>query len=160
MLAVSAAYNFSRIGPHRPFLRRADEAAIFLMIAGSYTPFTTQRLDGAWAITMTAVVWGIAALGVFGKLFAPRVSEKLWTLVYVAFGWLAVVALGPLIQGVTMTALVLLVIGGLLYTVGALLFLQPALPFRRAIWHTFVVAAAAVHYAAIFVGVAAASPLG
>ena len=156
MLAISAAYNFSRIGPHRPFLRRMDEAAIFLMIAGSYTPFTTQRLEGAWAVTMTLLVWAIAIFGVFGKLFLTHISERAWTMVYVAFGWLAVIAMRPLIEGVAMISLILLVIGGLLYTMGALLFLRPTLPYRRAVWHTCVVTAAAAHYAAIFVGVAVA----
>lgn len=156
MLACSAAYNLTKVSPARPFLRRLDEAAIFLMIAGSYTPFTTQRLDGAWAWSMTSVVWGIALAGVAGKLLFPKISEKVWTLVYVAFGWVAVVAIRPLIDGVAMAALILLAVGGLIYTSGALIFLKETLPFRRAIWHTFVVAAAVVHYVAIFTGVAAA----
>lgn len=158
MLSASAAYNLTHVSRARPFLRRMDEAAIFLMIAGSYTPFTTQRLEGLWAVSMTALVWAIAAVGVFGKLFAPRISEKVWTMVYVAFGWVAVIAIRPLVEGVAMTSLILLVIGGLIYTTGALVYLKDGLPFRRAVWHSFVVAAAAIHYAAIFVGVAAAGP--
>jgi hemolysin III len=157
MLAASAAYNLTHLTPARPFLRRLDEAAIFLMIAGSYTPFTTQRLDGVWSIAMTATVWAMAAVGVFGKLFATRVSEKVWTLLYVAFGWVAVIAIRPLIEGVAAGALVLLVVGGLIYTTGALVYLKESLPFRRAVWHTFVVIAAAIHYAAVFVGVAVAA---
>jgi hemolysin III len=157
MLSASAAYNLTHAVHARPILRRLDEAAIFVMIAGSYTPFTTQRLDGAWAIGMTALVWVLAGVGVAGKLLAPRVSERAWTLLYVAFGWVAVIAIWPLVHGVTMSALILLVIGGLLYTTGALVFLKAGLPFRRAVWHGFVVSAAAVHYAAIFVGVAVAA---
>ena len=156
MLACSAAYNLTKVSRARPFLRRLDEAAIFVMIAGSYTPFTTQRLDGAWAWTMTILVWAIAAAGVAGKLLAPKISERVWTFLYVAFGWVAVIAIRPLIHGVAMDALALLVLGGLVYTTGALIFLKDKLPFRRAVWHTFVVAAAAIHYAAIFSGVAAA----
>ncbi len=157
MLGCSAAYNLTKVSPARPLLRRLDEAAIFVMIAGSYTPFTTQRLEGAWAWSMTSVVWAIAAAGVAGKLLFPRIPEKLWVLLYVAFGWVAVVAIQPLIHGVTMWALILLAVGGLIYTSGALLFLRETLPFRRAIWHGFVVAAAIVHYVAIFGGVAVAS---
>jgi len=156
MLACSAAYNLTKVSRARPFLRRLDEAAIFVMIAGSYTPFTTQRLDGAWAWSMTILVWVIAAAGVAGKLLAPNISERAWTFLYVAFGWVAVIAIRPLIHGVAMDALALLVLGGLVYTTGALIFLKDKLPFRRAVWHTFVVAAAAIHYAAIFSGVAAA----
>lgn len=157
MLSASAAYNLTHLTPVRPFLRRLDEAAIFVMIAGSYTPFTTQRLEGWWSIVMTVVVWSLAALGVFGKLFASRIPDKVWVLLYVAFGWVAVVAIRPLVHGVASNALVLLIIGGLVYTTGALLYLKDSLPFRRAVWHGFVVAAAAIHYAAIFVGVALAA---
>lgn len=156
MLSCSAAYNLTKISKARPFLRRLDEAAIFVMIAGSYTPFTTQRLEGAWSWSMTTLVWAMAACGVAGKLLAPQVSEKVWTLLYVAFGWVAVIAIQPLIHGVAMGALMLLVLGGLVYTTGALVFLKESLPFRRAVWHSFVVAAAAIHYAAIFAGVAVA----
>src|SRR5688572_22369629 len=104
MLACSAAYNLTKISPARPFLRRLDEAAIFVMIAGSYTPFTTQRLEGAWAWSMTSVVWAIAAAGVAGKLMFPKIPEKAWVLVYIAFGWVAVAAIGPLINGVAVVA--------------------------------------------------------
>lgn len=157
MLACSAVYNQARASAVRPLLRRLDEAAIFLMIAGSYTPFTTQRFSGDWAIGMTAAVWAAAVAGVIGKLFAPGLPERLWTLVYVGFGWFAVIAIGPLISGVPMTALALLVVGGLIYTTGTLIF-HSRLPYRRAIWHGFVVAAAGVHFAAIWTGVVLAAP--
>jgi hemolysin III len=136
-----------------------DEAAIFIMIAGSYTPFTTQRLSGAWSIGMTAAVWGLALAGAAGKLFSSRLPDWVWTLVYVALGWIALVALRPLIQGVPVLALALLTAGGLIYTTGALIYHSPRLPYRRAIWHGFVVTAAAAHYAAICAGVVLAKPL-
>jgi hemolysin III len=158
MLACSTAYNLTNPTRARPFLRRLDEAAIFLMIAGSYTPFTTQRMDGAWAISMTVLVWGLALAGVAGKLFTSRLPDWVWTVGYVAFGWVALIALRPLIQGVPIVALVLLIIGGLIYTTGALIF-HSRLPYRRAIWHGFVVAAAGAHYAAICAGVVLATAL-
>ena len=157
MLALSAAYNFAR-ERWRPMLRRLDHAGIFLMIAGSYTPFTTQRFDGQWAISMTALVWSVALAGVAGKLLTNRIPDKVWTGIYIAFGWLVVVAIKPLVQGVPMAALVLLIVGGLIYTTGALVF-HSQLPYRRAIWHGFVVAAASVHFAAICTGVVLAAPL-
>jgi hypothetical protein len=87
MLAFSAVYNLSHVSTARPALRRLDEAGIFLMIAGSYTPFTTQRLDGAWSIGMTSLVWAIAVAGIVGKLAFPKISERVWTALYVVFGW-------------------------------------------------------------------------
>ena len=157
MLACSAAYNLSRPSRVRPILRRMDQAAIFLLIAGSYTPFTSQRLEGGWAIGMTALVWALALGGVAGKLLTDRLSEKFWCAVYVAFGWVAVIAAKPLWEGVSPPALGLLAVGGLIYMAGVVLFLGKALPFRRAIWHGFVVVAAAVQQAAIWTGVVLAS---
>ena len=148
MLACSTIYNLTKVSRARPVLRRLDEAGIFLMIAGSYTPFTTLRFHGSWAVSMTTLVWGLALVGVVGKLLIPRIPDKVWTLFYISFGWVAVIALKPLIGGV-----------GLIYTTGALLFHLERLPFRRAIWHGFVVCAAAIHYAAIMTGVTMAAPL-
>ena len=153
LLATSAIYNLRKPCPKRRLFRKLDEAAIFLLIAGSYTPFTTQRFEGGWALGMTAAVWIAAFAGVFAKLFLHRVPEWAWSLVYIAFGWLIVVALKPLIAGVSLVALILLAIGGILYTVGVPFFLWQSLPYRRAIWHTFVVAAAATHFAAVVTGV-------
>lgn len=156
MLGCSAAYNLSRPSAARPWLRRLDEAGIFLMIAGSYTPFTSQRFSGGWAIGMTALVWAVALAGVAGKLLLKKTPDWLWTAVYVAFGWLAVFMIRPLFVDVPTGAFVLLVVGGLIYTTGTLVF-HSQLPFRRAIWHGFVVAAASLHYAAIFSGVVLAA---
>ncbi len=156
MLGCSAAYNLSRPSAARPFLRRLDEAGIFLMIAGSYTPFTTQRFTGAWAWGMTALVWTVALGGVAGKLLLTKTPDWLWTAIYVSFGWLALVMIRPLIIDVPTTAFILLVIGGLIYTTGTLVF-HSQLPFRRAIWHGFVLAAASLHYVAIFTGVVLAA---
>ncbi len=153
MLVFSAIYNLGRVSPSRPFLRRLDEVGIFLMIAGSYTPFTTQRLVGPWAVGMTALVWGIALAGIVGKLAFPRISERFWTALYVLFGWVAVLALHPFSRSLSISTLGLLVAGGLTYTAGSLAFLNPRLPFRRAIWHSFVCAGAALHFGAIAGGV-------
>jgi hemolysin III len=96
---------------------------------------------------------------VVGKLSGARIPDKVWTLLYVAFGWLIVVAIKPLVSGVPMTTLILLVAGGLIYTTGALIY-HSRLPYRRAIWHGFVVTAAASHFAAICIGVVLAPPVG
>lgn len=153
MLTASTVYNQTRPCAARPILRRIDEAAIFLMIAGSYTPFTTQRFEGGWAVGFTLLVWAIALGGVFAKLVAPRLSDAFWSGVYVLFGWLAVIALKPMMDTVHPVALGLLVAGGLIYTAGVFVFISPKVKFRRAIWHGFVVTGATAHWAAVLVGV-------
>lgn len=153
MLTASTVYNLTRPCAARPVLRRLDEAAIFLMIAGSYTPFTTQRFEGAWSIGFTVLVWAVGLGGALAKLWAPRLSDAVWSAVYVAFGWLAVFALKPMLDTVHPAALVLLVLGGLIYTAGVFVFISPKVKFRRAIWHGFVVTGATVHWAAVLVGV-------
>lgn len=153
MLACSTIYNASNPCAARPVLRRLDEAAIFLMIAGSYTPFTTQRFEGWWSVGFTLLVWTLAIGGVLVKMVAPRISDRFWSLVYIGFGWLAVAALKPMIDTVHPLALGLLVLGGLIYTAGVFVFISPEVRFRRAIWHGFVVAGAGVHWCAVLVGV-------
>jgi len=153
MLGCSMAYNLAENHKRKALLRRFDHAAIFLMIAGTYTPFTTLRFDGAWAISMTTIVWALALVGAAGKLFLPGVSKKVWLIFYIALGWMVVAALGPLLEGVPRAGLILLAVGGALYTLGVPFYVWERLPFRRAIWHGFVVAAAGVHYAAVLTGV-------
>ncbi|WP_372707812.1 hemolysin III family protein [Brevundimonas sp.] len=153
MLTASTIYNQTRPCAARPVLRRLDEAAIFLMIAGSYTPFTTQRFEGAWSIGFTLLVWTVALAGVVTKLVAPRISDAFWSAIYALFGWLALLALKPLMDTVHPVALGLLVLGGLIYTAGVFVFISPKVKFRRAIWHGFVVTGASVHWAAVLVGV-------
>lgn len=156
MLTCSTVYNLTHPCAARPILRRMDEAAIFLMIAGSYTPFTTQRFEGGWALGFTLLVWSVALAGVFAKMLVPRISDAIWSAVYVGFGWLAVFALKPMIETVHPAALTLLVVGGLIYTAGVFVFLNQRIRFRRAIWHGFVAAGAGTHWAAVLVGVALA----
>jgi hemolysin III len=152
MWVASMAYNLAS-PRRRPLLRRLDHAAIFLMIAGSYTPFTTQRLHGAWAWAMTAVVWTLALGAAAGKLFAPGLGKGFWVVLYLALGWAAVVAIQPLLASVSLLALGLLLAGGLVYSLGVIVYLNRKLPFRRAIWHGFVAAAAGTHFAAVLIGV-------
>jgi hemolysin III len=153
MLGCSMAYNLAENHERKSLLRRFDHAAIFLMIAGTYTPFTTIRFDGAWAVSMTTIVWSLALIGAAGKLFLPGVSKKIWLVFYIALGWMVFAALEPLLEGVPLAGLILLAIGGALYTLGVPFYVWEKLPFRRAIWHGFVIAAAGVHYAAVLTGV-------
>ena len=152
MFACSAAYNFAG-ARRRPLLRRFDHAAIFLMIAGSYTPFTTQSLTGTWSIAMTAAVWTLALAGAAAKLFLPGLARGFWIGLYLALGWAALAALKPLFANLSLAALILLAAGGIIYSLGVIVYARRSLPFRRAIWHGFVLAAAGTQYAAVLIGV-------
>jgi len=135
------------------FLRRCDHAAIFVMIAGTYTPFTLLRLDGAWSWGLTSAVWLIAAIGMLMKL-SPRCDLRFASAApYLLLGWLGLVAIDPLFRSLGWETLGLIGLGGALYTIGVLFHIWDKLPFHNAIWHAFVLAAAAVHYAAVVMGV-------
>ena len=152
MFAFSAAYNFAH--PRwQPFLYRLDHVGIFLMIAASYTPFTTQCLHGAWSWGMTIAVWSLAMIGILVKLCLPALNDVVTTSLYLALGWVVLVAVKPLVHNTPLATLILLAAGGAVYSVGAVLFMVKRLKFRRAIWHGHVLAGAATHYAAIMVGV-------
>ena len=152
MLIASAVYNFSRPSPARRILRRIDEAAIFLMIAGSYTPFTIKLLPPEYALGITAALWVAALAGAAGKVLWTGLSDRAWCFIYLAFGWLAVVVLGPIAITLPPLAIALLVIAGATYSAGVLLYLNHAIPFRRALWHGCVIMGAAGHYAAVLIG--------
>ena len=152
MLGCSTAYNLAG-DRWRPLLRRLDHAGIFVMIAGSYTPFTTQSLSGAWAWGMTGAVWAIAGAGAVAKLVLPGLGRRFWIGVYLALSWVVLVAARPMLAALPWTALALLLLGGGLYTLGVTFYVNKRLKFTRAIWHSHVVAAAGAHWAAILVGV-------
>ncbi len=154
MLGCSCAFNLGRFTRHADWLKRLDHSAIFLMIAGTYTPFTLLDLTGAWSLSLTSVVWTVALAGVALRLFHSRLFDRVSLGLYLALGWLGVIALPPLIHALDTPALVLLVVGGGLYTAGLIFHLWERLPFQNAIWHGFVVAAAATHFAAIVISVA------
>jgi hemolysin III len=152
MLTFSTAYNFSH-ARWQPYLYRVDHAGIFLMIAASYTPFTTQLLHGTWSWAMTATAWSLAIVGVVIRLLVPRMGDVVITGFYLVLGWIVVVAIKPLVEATPLPALAFLVAGGLVYTLGAVLFTLKRLKFRRAIWHGHVLVGASAHYAAIMIGV-------
>jgi hemolysin III len=153
MLGCSAAYNLASDTSRRGLLRKLDHAAIFLMIAGTYTPFTTCRLHGVWAIGMTTAVWTGAVTGAAMKLIYPRRIARVSTAAYLALGWIILVGIRPLLSSVDVQTAVLLGVGGALYSIGTGFHLWRTLPFHNAIWHSFVLVAASCHYAAILHGV-------
>jgi len=154
MLGCSAAYHLRRTSPRRDWLRRLDHAAIFAMIAGTYTPFTL-KLERAWATGLTAGIWTMAALGIAAKLWRPRALPSLSVALYLALGWIGLVALGPFTSTLALTTLLLLALGGVLYSAGVIFHLWQRLPYQNAIWHGFVLVAAGVHYSAVLTVVGA-----
>lgn len=150
MLLCSAFYNGGSHPPRRDLLRRLDHAAIFVMIAGSYTPFLLVKLKGAWSYWLLIYVWAVAGLGVAFKLIWPYRFERLSVLLYLFLGWTVLVVIKPLFAAVSVTTIALLAAGGVLYSVGVMFHLWERLPYQQPIWHCFVVAGAACHYAAIF----------
>lgn len=152
MLSLSTAYNFAA-AKYQPLLRRFDHAGIFIMIAGSYTPFTTQHLTGAWAWGMTSAVWGIAGLAALAKLLLPGLGKGFWIAIYLVLGWLMVIAVQPIMQSLGLAPLILMAVGGLLYSVGVIFYANKQMRYRRAIWHGHVVVAAAVHWVAVLLAV-------
>ena len=153
MLGCSAAYNLASSASRREFLRQLDHAAIFLMIAGTYTPFTTCRLHGVWAIGMTAAVWTGALTGAVIKLISPSRIERVSIFAYLGLGWIILAGARPMLGSVDVWTAVLIGVGGVLYSIGAGFHLWRTLPFQKAIWHSLVLVAASCHYAAVLHGV-------
>lgn len=156
MLGCSALYNMTTHAALKARFRRLDHAAIFVMIAGTYTPFALMVIGGIWGIALLAFVWSIALAGVTVKLFFPLRFERISVATYLLLGWTVLAAFQPLLDGASLAALVLLLLGGGLYSIGVVFHLWERLPFQNAIWHVFVLAAAACHYAAILIDVAIA----
>ena len=150
MLGCSAAYQLLRSSRRRELLRCFDHSAIFLMIAGTYTPFTLLRIRPFWDVALTAAVWSIALAGIGLRLLNPRMFDRVSIGFYLALGWAGLAAIAPLVPLVHVSTLVLLGAGGLLNTAGVVFHVWERLPFQNAIWHGFVLMAAAAHYAAVF----------
>ncbi|WP_092041480.1 PAQR family membrane homeostasis protein TrhA [Methylobacterium pseudosasicola] len=150
MLGVSAVYNLYPVSPRKWLLRRADHALIYLMIAGTYTPLVALVGSGPRAYVLLAVIWLVALIGIAVKLFLPGRFDRLSIALYLLLGWSGLLAYESVIAALQPTALWLLAIGGLLYSVGVLFHVWRTLPFQNAIWHGFVLAATACHYGTIW----------
>jgi hemolysin III len=154
VFGASAAYHRGEWSPAAlRRMKRLDHSMIFVMIAGSYTPISVLVLDGAWSVVILAVVWAGAAVGITLKLARVDALPVVTGVLYMALGWLALVALPQFVRGLSAPATALLVTGGLLYTAGAIVFAskrpdpKPATFGYHEIWHAAMVAAAACHYA-------------
>ncbi|MEO1000867.1 MAG: hemolysin III family protein [Pseudomonadota bacterium] len=152
MLGVSAAYNMlaGARDTVRGMLRRFDTAVIFLKIAGTQTPFAVLA-GGAAAAWVLPAIWVAAFLGAAMRLVYPRRFEKVSIAFYLLLGWAGVLIIGGGEEPLALATLILLIVGGLLYSVGVVFHLWNSLPYQNAIWHGFVLAATFVFYAAVIV---------
>jgi len=157
VLVCSALYNAGNASPRKDLLRRLDHAAIFVMIAGTYTPFLVKISDD-WSGWLLIYVWFVAGVGATLKLVWINHFDRLSVILYLFLGWTILAALDALLAVVPAAAILLLVVGGILYTVGVIFHLWERLAYQQPIWHGFVIAAAACHYAAVFLGVACQAP--
>lgn len=149
----STLYHSFRGARIKQVLRKLDHAAIFLLIAGSYTPFVLVTLRGPWGWSLFGVVWGLALIGVVLKFWFAGRFRLVSTMIYLGMGWLVMVAIKPLMAALPSGGLTLLVAGGLCYTGGALFYLWKRLPYQHALWHLFVLGGSACHWTAVFLHV-------
>ena len=126
-----------------------DHAAIYLLIAGTYTPFTLGVLKGGWGWTLFGLIWGLAALGVLLKVFAGIRWNGISTAVYVGMGWLIIIAAKPLWESLPLAGLAWLFAGGIAYTSGVYFYLKKNMRYGHLVWHLFVVAGTGCHFVAI-----------
>jgi hemolysin III len=156
-LWLSAAYNMWPVSPVKWLLRRFDHAAIYLLIAGTYTPFLLH-MKGTTSLGLLIGVWTIAIVGIAAKLFLPGRFDRLSVGLYLLLGWSGVIAYDTIFAALSGTTLALLAAGGALYTVGVIFHAWHSLRFQNAIWHAFVLAAALCHYFAVLNTMAVAAP--
>lgn len=149
LYAASTLYHSFRGERVKRALRVFDHCSIYLLIAGSYTPFALVSLRGGWGWTLFGLVWSLAVAGIVFKVFFTGRLNALSTVVYVAMGWLAVVAAKPILEAVPEGAIWLLLAGGVVYTVGTIFYHNRRVPYSHAIWHLFVIFGSLFHYLAI-----------
>jgi len=146
---TSTLYHSIQIERVRHVLRTLDHSAIFLLIAGTYTPFMLVNLRGPWGWSLFAAIWTLAVVGIVLRLVLRGRLHGLVVGLYLAMGWLVVVAVKPMLDSVATGGLVLLAAGGLAYTVGVVFYKWRLLPYNHAIWHGFVLLGGALHYFAV-----------
>lgn len=149
LFAASTLYHSLPWPRAKAVMKVIDHSAIYLLIAGTYTPFLLVPLRGPWGWSLFGVIWGLALLGVMFKVFFAGRFKLFSTLVYVGMGWIVVVAIRPLCQNLPAGGLWWLVAGGILYTAGTIFYLGRRIPFNHAIWHAFVLAGSLCHFLSV-----------
>jgi len=156
LFSTSAAYHLAQVKPTvQEILHRMDHSAIFLLIAGTYTPFCMVALTGFWRWGLLSIIWAFALIGILVKVFIPGLPRWIHTAPYVVMGWLGALAAGALIRDVSTWVLVWVLVGGVIYTLGAVIYATKKLdlfPGRfgfHELWHVFVLLGALAHFVAV-----------
>lgn len=149
LYTTSTLYHAARRPATKSRLKIVDHCAIFLLIAGTYTPFTIAAIRGGWGWSLFGIVWGLAVIGVVLKLFFTGRFRVLSTAIYIGMGWLALIAIVPMTRALTPTALTWLVVGGVIYTAGTAFYHNHRIPHAHGIWHLFVLGGSISHYIAV-----------
>jgi len=149
MYLASTLYHSFPPSRTKRFFKLMDHASIYLLIAGSYTPFCLVTLRGGWGWSMFGLTWGLAILGVLFKMFFIDRFEILSTVIYVLIGWAAIIAIDPLFIRLPMGGFLWLLMGGLLYTIGVIFYVMDRRPYAHSIWHVFVLAGTLSHFFAV-----------
>ena len=152
LYTASTLYHSIRSGRLKRVLKTCDHSAIYLLIAGTYTPFLLVNLRGSWGWSLFAVIWGLAMAGILFKVWFVENFSVLSTLVYLLMGWLALVAIKPMLLRVPLSGLLWLLAGGVLYTVGVVFYAWKKVPYNHAIWHGFVIAGSASLFCGTLLG--------
>jgi hemolysin III len=150
LYTISTLYHLVRRAETKVWLRKCDHAGIFLLIAGSYTPFLLVTLRGTLGWTLFAVIWGLGVVGILLKFWFAGQFRVLSTCIYVGMGWLVLLVMRPLLEVLPVSAVWLLVAGGVAYTGGAGFYLWKRLPYHHAIWHVFVIIGSICHWYVVF----------
>jgi hemolysin III len=145
----STLYHATRSLRLKKVFLAADHSSIYLLIAGTYTPFCLGPLRGPVGWTLFGIIWGLALLGIFREIARPRRGTWFSTAIYLAMGWLVIAFLYPLVKALTTDALILLLVGGCCYSAGVAFYRWHSLKFHHAIWHSFVLAGAAFQFFAV-----------
>ena len=149
LYTASTLYHSVRPGSLKNALQVLDHSSIYLLIAGTYTPFMLVVLRGTWGWTLFGLVWGLSLLGILFKILFSGHFKTVSTGVYVVISWLVVIAIKPLTADVPLHGLLWIMAGGLLYTLGVVFYAWRKLPYNHAIWHVFVLGGSVCHYFAI-----------
>lgn len=149
LYTASTLYHSIPLPRVKTVLRTLDHSAIFILIAGTYTPFLLVNLRGPWGWSLFGVIWGLALVGIVFRIVRGRRSTLLSVGLYVGMGWAVVAAIQPMLNNVAPGGLLLLLVGGLAYTLGVVFYVWKRLPYHHAVWHGFVLAGSIFHFFAI-----------
>ena len=149
LYSASSLYHGVTHPRAKSILQRFDHAAIYLLIAGTYTPFLLVSLRGVWGWSLLSVIWSVAIFGMITEFVNAKRFEKLSLWLYLGLGWIVVLAINPMLENVEPGGLILLLLGGLSYSLGVIFYVREQMTFSHAIWHIFVLAGSVFHFFSI-----------